>query len=90
MKLMLNRTHLKLWATYAVAWIGFVVFCLIFGWHLKPRPDEVLFVATLPIWAVFLPYVVFCLLAAIFKSLWPVGRKRLGFLGRFRRLNSDE
>jgi hypothetical protein len=39
--------------------------CLVAGWHLGPRWDEVLFLATLPLW-VLVPYAVGCLgLAAL-------------------------
>lgn len=64
----------------AYAWLAFVVFGLIVGWHLKPRPDEVLFVLTLPLWLVLLPYGVFCLGAAVLKVLWPIWLQRRALL----------
>lgn len=70
----LNKQHVELWCGFAVLWGIFVGLALVLGWHLGPRPDEVLICATLPLW-VLVPYVAFCLVSVLLKAwLWPVGR----------------
>lgn len=64
----LNPDHVRLWITYGLQWLAFVAFALVAGWHLGPRMDEFLVVLTLPLWLVFAPYVVFCLVAAAVKA----------------------
>lgn len=78
----LNKPHLQLWGRFAIMWGVFVVFCLIAGWHLKPRTDEVLAVATLPLWFL-IPYIFGCLIIAYIRLWaadwnWRWWRKRLG------------
>lgn len=68
-RLTLNVPHLRLWAGLAVGWAGFVLFALIAGSHLKPRIDEVLTVALLPL-GILVPYVIGCLIVAVGKALF--------------------
>jgi hypothetical protein len=73
-----------------VGWLIFVGFCIVAGAHLKPRPDEILFVTTLPLWLVLAPYTVWCFIVAMLRAYWPVGLHdwlvRLPFLSGYKRL----
>lgn len=71
----LNTPHLRLWGKWLAYFAVYFVFCLIFGPH--ARPDELLFVLTLPLW-VLVPYIVFCLIAAVFKLGLIRGKSRRG------------
>lgn len=66
MKVVIEHTHLKLWGRLFTLWGSYVVFCLIAGATLHPRLDEVLFVATLPLW-ILVPYILFCFIVAWIK-----------------------
>lgn len=75
MRVGLNRPHLALWGRLALLWLMYVGFCLVAGWHLKPRPDEVAFVLLLPLPFVVL-YALGCLVLAGIKAWsWPVRHK---------------
>lgn len=67
-QLLINPDHVGTWIGLGLWWLCFVAFALVAGWHLGPRPDEVVFVLTLPLWMVLAPYVVFCLLATAMKA----------------------
>lgn len=68
----INRPHLLLWRRLAVGWLAYVGVGLVLGAALKPRPDEVAFVLTLPL-VVIVPYALGCLALAGLKAyLWPI------------------
>lgn len=75
MKIKLNHAHILIWKKMLAYWLAFVVFGLIAGWHLKPRPDEVAFMLSLPA-IVVIPYGLGCLAVATLRVLWPVGFHR--------------
>lgn len=69
----LNKTHVTQLKRALIVWLGFVACGLIFGAHLKPRPDEIAFMILLPIPFVAV-YAVGCLALAILRILWPIRR----------------
>lgn len=73
MKIILNSEHTTRLLWFFKAWLVYVALLVVIGWGFKPRVDEVLFVAGLPL--LFLPlYAVACFLAAVFKiSLFGLG-----------------
>lgn len=72
MRISLNPSHVKLWGRYAYYFALYLVGCFLFGPH--ARPDEVLFVVTLPLWFL-VPYIVFCFMSALIKS-WLIRHHR--------------
>ena len=72
LRIHLNKPHVERLAQFAVVWCIYLAFCLIAGWSLNPRLDEVIFVATLPLY-VLVPYALFCFAAALIK-LWSAHR----------------
>lgn len=72
----INWGHVNLWLTYGVAWLAFVGFALVAGWHLKPRLDEVVVVVLLPL-GVLVPYAVLCFLVAALKPLRPLRNRHV-------------
>ena len=64
----LNKPHLARLGIFAVWWAIYLTIALIAGWRLQPRGDEILFVATLPLW-LLVPYAVACFAIALIK-LW--------------------
>lgn len=65
MRITLNPSHLKLWGKYACYFGFYLLMCFILGPH--ARPDEVVFVVTLPLWFL-VPYIAFCFVVALIKS----------------------
>lgn len=80
----LNKDHVRKWQRWGMAWLVYVAFGLIAGWGLKPRMDEFLFVLIVPPLAILIPYLVFCLIGAALRSLWPIRTK--GRRWMFRRI----
>lgn len=80
MKISLNKPHLARWAYWLYCYAVFVAIALVFGWHLHPRWDEIMFACTLPLW-VIVPWAAVSLIGAALRSLWPV-RFQSGFLWR--------
>lgn len=82
MRITLNPSHLKLWGKWAYYFVLYFILALIVGPH--ARPDELLFVLTLPLW-VLVPYIVFCFVVALIRS-WSIrrhsgrGRVEVGFM----------
>ncbi len=78
MRISVNREPLKRLGRLLYMWMCYVALALILGFSLHPRPDEILFVSTLPLW-VLVPYALFCLVGACIKSWlirfqrWPIG-----------------
>jgi hypothetical protein len=73
----LNPPHMLLLLRCAVAWGTYLAFGLVLGacYGIRPRADEFVFVAALPL-AVLIPYALACLAGAALKVwLWPVGRR---------------
>lgn len=68
MKIFINRDHLAVWKRLAMMWGIYLVVCLLGALPITPRLDEFVFVSTLPLWLVVLPYGVFCLVVAIWKA----------------------
>ena len=64
----INWAHVVLLGRFARWWGVYVVGCLILGWGLNPRLDEVLFVTFLPVPFVA-AYAVLCLLVAWLRVL---------------------
>ena len=85
MRVTLNWTHIALWGRFAVyfgLWMGAAI---IGGWHLKPRLDEVVFVALLPVPLVLL-YATGCFCVAAARVwLWPAVAPVVVRLQDFRR-----
>lgn len=81
MKLYINPAHVSRWKAWLGAWYALVATCLVIGWHLKPRLDEIAFAICLPL-IVIVPYAVLCLVAVAIQSLWPIRWQN----GRFWRL----
>jgi hypothetical protein len=74
----INWKHVAVWQRGLVCYAVFVGVCLVLGAHLKPRPDEIIFALTLPLWAI-IPYAAACLILAATR-LWLVrghNRRRL-------------
>jgi hypothetical protein len=76
----INWAHVNRWVGWLISYEVFVASALVLGWHLGPRLDEVLVVATLPAW-VLVPYVLLCLLLVVLRVLWaralPISRRLL-------------
>lgn len=73
----INRPHLALWRRLVVGWLAYVGIGLVLGAHLKPRPDEVVFVLALPV-LVIVPYAIGCLAVAGLRTwLRPVRLDRV-------------
>lgn len=89
MQIKLNRDHLRLWGYFAYIFALYYVIGLIAGFAtgIRPRPDEMLFIASLPLFVV-VPYVAFCLIAAFVKS-WLVGTQGLLRWTRGRLIRRD-
>lgn len=88
----LNRPHVRLWQGLAVLWGAFVLFGLVVGAHLRPRMDEIVIVALLPL-AVLIPYAVLSFLLTllrVFLSRSPLlwGRRGLACNDRLREIAS--
>lgn len=66
----INWVHVAVWRRGLAMYAGFVLFCLIAGANLGPRPDEILFAVMLPAWAI-IPYAIASLLVAVLR-LWLV------------------
>ncbi len=81
-----NWEHVAAWRYWLGRWLLFVAVCLIFGWRLGPRIDEVVFaVVTLPLVATG-AYALFCVTIATLRLLLTVGRDRwLGWTVRRQR-----
>jgi uncharacterized membrane protein len=71
MQVKFNTPHIILWGRVLSLWLMYVGFCVIVGWSLHPRLDEVLFAVFLPAF-VIVPYIVICLAVAALR-LWLVG-----------------
>lgn len=87
-KISLNTEHIRIWKRMLLYWLAFVVMGLITGWHLKPRPDEILFVLSMPAFIV-IPYGLWCFAVAVARLLWPVGFDRWPFLVGRRKVGVD-
>jgi len=83
MRIKLNWPHIRKWSEalygFAVLYVG----ALIFGWHLGPRADELIFCASLPLF-VIIPYAALCLVVVLVKSL-AIGLQSRVRARRFRR-----
>jgi hypothetical protein len=64
----LNREHVALLGRATRWWLSYVAFCVVAGWGLGPRWDEVLTLTLLPL-GVLLPYAVGCLAVAALRVL---------------------
>lgn len=69
----LNWTHVTACKRILMAWLGFVVFGLILGAHLQPRPDEIVFMLFVPLPLIAL-YALGCLALGYLRLLWPIRR----------------
>lgn len=78
-KITLNPDHTYRLMQIVVAWLVYVAMALIAGYFVKitPRMDEFLFVLFIPL-AVIIPYALFCLVAAVIRSLLPIRREPRG------------
>jgi hypothetical protein len=72
MRVSLNGPHVVLWGRVIGLWIGYVGFCVLLGWSLHPRVDEIVFAVFLPA-IVVLPYIAFCFAVAMLGA-WIKGR----------------
>ena len=72
MGISIDWDYVRLWRGRLIAWAAFVAFLVAAGWHLGPRPDEVLFVLVVVPLTVLIPYVAVCL-ALAYLRLWLVG-----------------
>lgn len=67
MQVKLNSAHIILWGRVLGLWLFYVGFCVVVGWSLHPRLDEVIFAVFLP-GLVVGPYIIFCLLIAALRA----------------------
>jgi len=83
-RIQIDKQHVMLWLRWLKAWLAFVGVALVFGWHLKPRMDEVVFILLLPV-PVVAVYALGCLAIAALKALWTIGPQRVGLRLRWNR-----
>ena len=83
-RIQIDKAHVTLWLRWLKAWLALVAFALVFGWHLKPRVDEVVFMLLVPVGVVGL-YALGCLAVATLKTLWAVRSQRVGLRLRGKR-----
>lgn len=82
----LRKSEIDRWTAYLISFAIYYLVAVVIGWHLHPRWDELLFVASIPLW-VIVPYAVFSLLIGVFRMLWTIWRHhpRSGIVGGNRR-----
>lgn len=66
-KVTFEREHASTVLRWFKLWLLYVAGLVVLGLPLKPRSDEIIFVATLPLW-LFPAYVAFCFASAWVKS----------------------
>ena len=69
MKIELNADHLAALCRFGILWGVYVAIAVIGGLHLKPRLDEVVFVALLPL-PFIAAYAVWCFIVAVLRVYW--------------------
>lgn len=91
-KIRLNTPCIIVWRRLFAGWLAFVGFALLAGAHLNPRPDEIMFAVTLPLWLGALPYALYSLAVVVLRSFGPIRFHRLirlPLFGRHKRLRQD-
>lgn len=70
-KITVNEPHVVALKRALAGWLAFVGFGLIVGASKNPRPDEILFMITLPL-IVIIPYAIWSVAIAALRVYWPV------------------